>query len=166
MTGAQIHIRAAGDRDLEAVRDLLVETWHDTYDRLIGAETVTEITNSWHSVEALRRQLGLPGISFLVAEDSAGTVVGHILANAQSPPTLVIARLYVRPSAQRGGIGRRLLADVPARHPGSSELRLDVEAENANGIGFYRSQGFEVVGERLEAGIKHLRMRKVIAEAP
>jgi ribosomal protein S18 acetylase RimI-like enzyme len=159
-------IRPASREDLGAVRDLLVETWHDTYDRLLGAEKVTEVTNSWHSVEALGRQLDLPGVSFLVAEDSAGTVVGHILANAQRPPTLVISRLYVRPSAHAVELAGRLLADALARHPGSSELRLEVEAENAKGIGFYRRQGFEPVGERLEGGINHLQMRKVIAQAP
>ena len=35
-------IRPAAPADLPAVRALLVETWHDTYDALLGAERVTE----------------------------------------------------------------------------------------------------------------------------
>jgi ribosomal protein S18 acetylase RimI-like enzyme len=125
---------------------------------------VTEITDSWQSIEALGRQLELPGLSFLLAEES-GAVLGHLLANAQRPPRLVISRLYVLPSAQRRGIGRRLIEDAVARHPGASELFLEVEAENAKGIGFYRREGFEVVGERVQAGINHLQMRKPVAPA-
>lgn len=154
-----MQIRPAGREDLGAVRDLLVETWHDTYDRLIGAKKVAEITDSWHSIEALGRQLDIPGLCFLVAEEN-GTAVGHVLADPRRPPTLLISRLYVRPSAQRRGIGRRLIAEAVARHPEASELFLEVEAENAKGIGFYRREGFEVVGERVEAGINHLQMRK------
>ena len=66
-----ILIRPAVPEDLTAVRALLVETWHDTYDALLGAERVTEITNSWHSIDNLGRQLEIPGTSFLVAEESA-----------------------------------------------------------------------------------------------
>jgi hypothetical protein len=40
-------VRTAGERDLAAVRDLLVETWHATYDSIYGAERVTEITDEW-----------------------------------------------------------------------------------------------------------------------
>lgn len=116
-------------------------------------------------MEALRRQLEQPGLSFLIAEED-GVVVGHLLANAQRPPRLVIARLYVRPSAQCRGIGRRLIEEAIARHPDASELFLEVEAENAKAIGFYRHEGFEPVGERLEAGIDHLQMRKPLTPAP
>ncbi len=120
---------------------------------------MTEITDSWHSIEALGRQLGVPGLSFLLAEED-GVVAGHLLANAQHPPRLLIARLYVRPSAQRRGIGRRLIAEAVARHPEASELFLEVEAGNAKGIAFYRREGFEAVGERVEAGINHIQMRR------
>ena len=43
--------------DLTSVRDLLVETWHDTYDAIYGVERVTEITNEWHALERLAREL-------------------------------------------------------------------------------------------------------------
>jgi hypothetical protein len=55
-----IAIREASETDLPAVRALLVETWHDTYDALIGVQRVTEITNSWHSFGTLATQLPLP----------------------------------------------------------------------------------------------------------
>lgn len=37
-------IRRAGPNDAEATRHVLVATWHDTYDLLLGPAKVTEIT--------------------------------------------------------------------------------------------------------------------------
>jgi hypothetical protein len=31
-----VFIRTAGERDLDEIRTLLVETWHDTYDGIYG----------------------------------------------------------------------------------------------------------------------------------
>ena len=116
MKQPKIHIRPAWEDDLADVRDLLVETWHDTYDALLGAETVTRITDEWHSVESLSRQLDLPNTCFLVAEEK-GRIVGHVFANAQQLPVLVLARLYVRPYCQRRGIGNALLDAAAATSP-------------------------------------------------
>jgi ribosomal protein S18 acetylase RimI-like enzyme len=154
-----IDIRPAGPDDIPAVRALLLETWHDTYDPLIGAEKVTRITNSWHSSDNLMQQLSLPDTSFLVAE-MQGTVVGHIYANAQKPPILTIARLYVLPDRQRRGIGKRLLHEVTTRYPTCNVVRLVVEAENAKGLAFYEREGFHPVGEAVVEGIMHLRMER------
>jgi len=59
-----------------------------------------------------------------------------------------IARLYVRPGAQRRGTGGRLLAAALAAFPGRTRARLEVEAQNPKGRAFYAKEGFVVVGER------------------
>jgi ribosomal protein S18 acetylase RimI-like enzyme len=167
MTGAnkaaamasELIVRPAEESDIADVRALLVETWHDTYDALIGPEKVTEITDSWHSTDNLMRQLALPENSFLVAENQ-GTIVGHAFANAQRPPVLTISRLYVAPDRQRQGIGKQLLDAAIARHPDCDTIRLVVEAENAKGIAFYEREGFHAVGEAVVEGIRHLRMER------
>ena len=46
-------VRTASERDLQAVRDLLVETWHATYDHIYGVERVAAITDDWHSIASL-----------------------------------------------------------------------------------------------------------------
>jgi hypothetical protein len=62
-------VRTAGERDIKAVRELLVETWHATYDAIYGADRVTEITDDWHSIASLKNRLTRPGSEFLVADD-------------------------------------------------------------------------------------------------
>jgi ribosomal protein S18 acetylase RimI-like enzyme len=152
-------VRPAEESDIADVRALLVETWHDTYDVLIGPEKVTEITDSWHSTDNQMRQLALPESSFLVAENQ-GAIVGHVFANGQRPPVLTISRLYIAPGRQRQGIGKRLLDAAIARHPNCDTIRLVVEAENAKGIAFYEREGFSTVGETVVEGIRHLRMEQ------
>jgi len=41
-----IIIRPATSDDIGEVRNLLVATWHDTYDSLLGVERVTETTKA------------------------------------------------------------------------------------------------------------------------
>lgn len=162
MAEGDITIRHAVEADLPAVRALLTETWHDTYDALLGTEWVTEVSGRWHTVENLRKQLSVLGTSFLVAVDQ-GRIVGHILVDASKPPALVVARLYVLPAHQRGGVGARLLAAATAEHPGCETLRLDVEARNGKGVNFYRRAGFTEVGRTLIEGSEHLVMEKRLA---
>jgi ribosomal protein S18 acetylase RimI-like enzyme len=156
-----LKIRTAAASDLPAVRALLVETWHDTYDALIGPSRVTEITDAWHSLDNLARQLSVPDSSFLVAE-AGGAIAGHAFANAQQLPVLFVTRLYVLPAHQRSGIGRRLLEATIACHPLATVVRLEAKAGNEKALAFYRREGFRAVGEKVVEGIPHLLMEKRI----
>jgi ribosomal protein S18 acetylase RimI-like enzyme len=157
----RFRIRAAGSGDLEAVRRVLIETWHDTYDALLGIERVAEITGKWHTIEMLGRQLAAPNASFLIGE-IGGSVVAHAFARMQDDRLLVLVRLYVLPSFQRRSFGARLLAAVIERHAAATSVRLNVEAANAKGQAFYRKHGFNVVGETLEEGVRVLKMERAI----
>lgn len=152
-------IRAATEQDLERVHDLLIETWHDTYDSLIGHDKVVEMTGLWHSPRALATQLAAPAVSFLIAEDEA-RIVGHAYAQAPAPDLLVLRRLYVLPGRQRQGIGVALLADLDLRHPTARRVRLTVEAGNARALAFYHREGFSITADAVEGGLKVLRMEK------
>ena len=155
-------IRPAVAADLEQVRQLLVETWHDTYDPLIGPEKVTAITGQWHAPEVLARQIEAPDSVFLVALHGED-LVGHALAQSRQPPIVMLLRLYVLPRWQRRGIGGRLLDAVIEAYPGLTALRLSVEADNPKGVSFYTAHGFELRGEHAEDGVSTLRMERMLA---
>ena len=154
-----VMLRPAEPADVAAVRELLVETWHDTYDPMIGAERVTAVTNSWHSIEALARQIDMPNALFLVAE-LGDRIVGHAFARLLEGSVVLLNRLYVLPSFQRRGVGSALLSEIIARFPDARLLRLDVEAKNDKGLSFYRREGFKAVGESAQEGLVHVRMQK------
>jgi ribosomal protein S18 acetylase RimI-like enzyme len=159
---SDILIRPAAAVDIQQVRQILVETWHDTYDAIIGHDRVAEITGQWHAPELLAKQLQSPGTSFLVAAHES-ELVGHAFANSPQPPIVLLLRLYVLPRWQRRGIGSRLLDAVIQAYPGSTALRLSVEADNLKGVSFYRTHGFQLRREQVEEGLKVLRMEKMLA---
>jgi len=152
-------IRAATEADLEAVRALLGETWHQVYDPILGPDGVDEVTRRWHAPALLREQLNEPRSSFLVAYDGE-LLVGHGFALLREPATLIVSRLYVRPSHQRQGIGTSLLAAMRGRHADAVTLRLFAAAENPRGLAFWRRAGFRVVGEGIEEGARVLHMEQ------
>ena len=58
-----------------------------------------------------------------------------------------LAALFVAPSAQGRGIGRRLLRIARRMHP---ELTLSVYKKNSRAVAFYQREGMRIVGERVE----------------
>jgi len=145
-------VRTASERDLDAIRALLVETWHATYDSIYGAGKVAEITDEWHSVAALQRRLIEPNSDFLVADD--GTRLGG-MAFAQAEPdgkTVMLRQLYVSPAMQGRGIGGMLLDEIVESFPDATLFRLEVEEANQKAIAFYRSQRFHEAGRTANCG--------------
>ncbi|RJT38436.1 GNAT family N-acetyltransferase [Mesorhizobium waimense] len=145
-------IRTASERDLAAVRALLVETWHATYDAIYGVARVTEITDDWHSIASLKARLTRPNSEFLVADDGKRIGGMAFAAATTEPKVILLNQLYVRPSCQRQGIGRALLDEVEASFPEAHTLRLEVEEANVAAITFYRAQGFSSVGKTADCG--------------
>jgi ribosomal protein S18 acetylase RimI-like enzyme len=159
---SELLVRTANEHDLVAVNRLLVETWHDTYDSLLGAEKVTQITNAWHAIAKLAEQIAAPDSSFLVAEEK-GNIIGHAVGHVRPQHVMMLARLYVLPAHQRRGIGARLLSELVARQPGCARIVADVEPDNVKAVSFYRRHGFIVESESSIEGMKTLRMAKALS---
>lgn len=146
-----VRIRDAGAHDLEAVRALLVTTWHATYDDLLGADRVRQITSEWHSPERLGGQVGQPGTAFLIAirgRQIAGTGFAHMTG----PDEAEIGRLYVLPALQGRSIGALLLEALIGRLETARRFRLEVEPRNQSAIRFYERNGFLPAGMTQNCG--------------
>lgn len=144
-------IRTATVADISAVRATLIETWHATYDPIYGVEKVIDITTRWHSVDALTAQLTQPHSAFLLAE-AAGCVVASSFAHRVDPDSVHLSRLYVHPSAQNRGVGRRLMAETLAPFTPIRTQRLEVEPRNTGAIAFYEREGFRLSGQTGDCG--------------
>jgi ribosomal protein S18 acetylase RimI-like enzyme len=146
-------IRPSTLADIPAIRDVLVTTWHATYDHIDSPEAVTRITDVWHAVDVLQRQVDQPGGCFLLAETDTGQVVATSLAILQPDTTTVmLARIYILPTHQRGGLGSRLLQATLAPFAGAKLITLEVAAENTSAITFYERHGFHHVAQTQECG--------------
>ena len=93
---------------------------------------------------------------FLVAETSAGQIVGTVMAGYEGHRGW-INYLAVAPAARRQGLGRALMneAEKQLRAAGCPKINLQVRPDNRDVIAFYESVGFAVegaisLGRRLE----------------
>lgn len=141
MTPDGLIIRDAQPADLPAVRGLLVETWHATYDGIYGWQRVAEITNAWHSLENLSAQLGRDSGAFLVALVGE-EIIATSSARLERDHAALLTRLYVLPRYQGIGVGRTLLQVTLACFPQAPVARLEVESQNEPAIAFYERMGF------------------------
>jgi ribosomal protein S18 acetylase RimI-like enzyme len=157
-------VRTASERDLQAVRDLLIETWHATYDEIYGRDRVAAITDEWHSLPSLRRRLDQPNGEFLVADDGKQLGgVAYASADAMGK-TVKLNQLYVRPAFQGQGIGGLLLDEIIESFPDATLFRLEVEGANGRAIGFYVAQGFEQTGRTSNCGAEDSGIPALIFE--
>ena len=88
--------------------------------------------------------------TLLVADGPAGTVAGFAIVGA-ARPTGYLQRIAVDPPSQSRGIGRSLVrsALVWAKSHGTYTTILNTQPDNTGAIALYRSEGFEVLRERL-----------------
>lgn len=157
-------VRTAGERDLEAVRALLVETWHATYDGIYGAERVDEITDEWHSIAVLRAHLSEPNSEFLVADD--GETIGAVAFAQAKDDAVLLRQLYVRPAMQGRGIGGMLLHEIQGSFPEARKVRLEVEPANERAVAFYLAQGFVETGTVSDCGRQGSGIAAAVYERP
>jgi ribosomal protein S18 acetylase RimI-like enzyme len=159
-----VFVRTTGERDIEAVRELLVETWHATYDGIYGPEKVSQITNEWHSVRSLTSRLTRPNSEFLVADDGK-RIAGTAFASADdSGKTVMLHQLYVRPEAQGRGVGGMLLDEILDSFPDMETARLEVEEANVKAVAFYEAYGFVTAGRTANCGKKESGIPALIME--
>lgn len=139
-------VRSASERDLAAIRTLLIETWHATYDTIYGEQRVADIGDDWHSIPSLKARLSRPNSEFLVADD--GRKLGGVVfaAATADQKVVVLYQLYVHPACQRQGVGRMLLEEIEECFPDAHRLRLEVEAANAPALAFFEARGFVRTG--------------------
>jgi ribosomal protein S18 acetylase RimI-like enzyme len=146
-------IRPATVDDVPAIRNVLVTTWHATYDHIDGVEAVTRTTDVWHALHVLENQVNQPGSCCLLAETASGQVVATSLAILQPDAvTVALSRLYILPTSQRGGLGTQMLRATLAPFAGAKLITLEVAAENIAAIAFYQRHGFNHVARTQNCG--------------
>lgn len=168
--GSAVTIRPARPDDLAPVADVFLACWRESYAGFLP-EHVIRLYD-----EAGARKVWQPAILepaadtiVLVAEAADGSVVGvaRLGRDPGEPEAGHVFSLYVRPDAQGGGVGARLLGAAEDRF--RSEARRDatlwVFAANVAARSFYARQGWRPDGgERVEPayGEPELRLRRSV----
>lgn len=140
-------IRRARWRDGDATRQMLVETWHDSYDGIMGADKVSRLMDSHNSLLVTRLQCA-SGAAWLAVVD--GEIAGMASAGVRLGGEALLSMLYVHPRHQGRGIGKALLATVLAATIAPT-IDVEVLPGNTRAIAFYEREGFETSGMSWDA---------------
>ena len=132
---SDILLETAGIADLDAVMRVM----NDSFDPAFG--------EAWTAPQCAGL-LPLPGVWITLARDSGGRPLGFALSRVVAGEAELLL-LAVRRSAQRNGVGKKLMLrfieDAAAR--GAERLHLEVREGNG-AIGLYKQYGFREVGRR------------------
>ncbi|HEX6575475.1 MAG TPA: ribosomal protein S18-alanine N-acetyltransferase [Gemmatimonadaceae bacterium] len=128
----EVSIRAASSADMLSVGLIERESFADP----------------WGSRE-FSSALASPNTIFLIAHDSAGIVVGYVIAISAADEAEIL-NLAVRPAQRGHGIGARLLdtAIAKVKELGAEQVYLEVRESNEPAKVLYKSRGFDEVSRR------------------
>jgi ribosomal protein S18 acetylase RimI-like enzyme len=146
-------IRLARPEDAAGIVRVHGDTWWAAYRGIVPDAFLERFAREPDAVERRRRWLEKPESVTLVAEEG-GEVVGFAAGGRTrgGPPEYdaELYAIYVLPSHQRGGLGRRLARAfaAAAAAQGFRALVLWVLRDNARGRVFYESLGGRLVAEK------------------
>jgi [ribosomal protein S18]-alanine N-acetyltransferase len=130
----------------------------DDFEQVLAIAEIVEDAPHWsraHFEEFLpgdNLSLGQPSrprIALVACDPRTGQISGFVFAGLV-PPEAELESIAVAQTAQRRGVGSRLLASLVTRLRalGTTELHLEVRASNSAAIGFYLAQNFIQTGVR------------------
>lgn len=150
----EIGFRRATAGDAAAIAALRVESWRATYrgvmpDAYLDGMRTEESAAMWTQVLSA----DVAGICVFVAEagdEIVGFAAGMLLAPEKLDCNAELTAIYLKPIAQRGGVGRRLLALVAEalQQRGAVSLLVWVISDNQAARRFYEKLGAELLVEQ------------------
>lgn len=145
----EIAIREATLKDAAEIGRLARRIWPVCYRDIISTEQIDYMLDQRFGAETLVEALENPAITYWVAELDCKLVGYGSVEQPQTGGRAKIQQVYLLPSVQGIGVGRRLLEQMilHVREQGGVEVWLTVNRKNDHAIEFYRRQGFVVERE-------------------
>ena len=150
----QITIRPAVVADADAIARVRVESWRASY-RVIVPDAYLDGMKTEDSSRLWARVLGAASdaaCTFVAEVDGelVGFAAGITLAEPKLDFDAELTALYLLPSVQRAGIGRRLLAQVATTlaAAGAPDMLVWVLAQNRKARDFFEGLGAQLLAEQ------------------
>lgn len=145
-----VRVRRGRPADLPDVADVFLACWHQSYAAFLPPETAARFDRVG-ALELWRPHVEPRCDPGIVVADLDGSVVGVALVRADAA---YLASLYVDPSRQGLGVGRRLLEAAVERcaRAGARRLTWWVFTANEAGRSFYERLGARPTGTTREDG--------------
>jgi len=138
-------IRAMKLDDIAAVQQIAKISWNDTYEGIIPIDVQNLFIERAYSNAMMMKRL--EKTSVYVAEHG-DTVVGFAnFTRVDEDGDAELTAIYMLPSYQRLGYGKRLLEEGLQHIQKAQQLFVYVESENSKGRAFYERNGFTCIEE-------------------
>ncbi|SFA88425.1 GNAT family N-acetyltransferase [Algoriphagus aquimarinus] len=138
-----IQINPATKEDLKIVQSIAKRTWPDTFGTILSSEQIDYMLNWFYDIAHLKEQVEL-GHTFLLADEDGEKLGFTGIEINQEPGRTKIHKIYILPTAQGKGVGKKLInaiKEIALRNEQSS-LLLNVNKYNQGAIDFYEYLGF------------------------
>ena len=146
-------MRRAGEADVAALTKVAAEAYRGYVPR-IGQRPAPMTADYAQAVRS--------GLTWVAEAD--GEVIGLLVLVAR-PDHLLLENVAVRPSAQRRGVGARLLAlaEDEARARGLAEMRLYTNEAMTENLGYYPGHGYTETHRAEQDGFRRVFFTKHLA---
>ncbi|MFC5627275.1 GNAT family N-acetyltransferase [Algoriphagus winogradskyi] len=145
-----IQIRPASKEDLKLVQSIAYRTWPDTFGEILSPSQIDYMLNWFYDIPHLEEQFENGHIFLLAYEDGVELGFTGIQPNLK-PGQTKIHKIYILPTAQGKGIGKKLIQAIKkiALENEQSSLLLNVNKYNTGAIEFYEYLGFVNIKEEV-----------------
>ncbi|MFT4090047.1 MAG: GNAT family N-acetyltransferase [Asticcacaulis sp.] len=129
--------------DLPRVQKLAQEIWPECYKGILDDAQIPQMVASLYALPVLQADIERDGHRYWIAQTEERDL--GFASAFQDGDTVWIKKLYLRADTRGLGLGKRLIAFLSDAFPKARRLNLYVNDGNAPAIGFYQSQGFEII---------------------
>ena len=122
-------------------------TWPVTYGPILSSGQLEYMLNLIYAADVLEKQIQTDEQQFLLAYQNNVPIAFAAFGEIEKEPLIYkLHKLYVLPTIQKSGAGKRLLAEVEAlsEAAGAVQLILNVNRHN-NAKDFYEKMGFGII---------------------
>ena len=150
---SEVSYRDARAEDAGAIAEFAARTFVDTFGHLYPREDLSSFLAAKFGALIQAREIADPGVRYRLAFGD-GAIVGYCMMGdvdmeVDAANGLELHRLYVDKHMKGSGVAQTLMDDCLAwaRSRGARRLYLSVWEHNHRAQAFYKSYGFEHVGE-------------------
>ncbi|REG84794.1 GNAT family N-acetyltransferase [Algoriphagus antarcticus] len=139
-----VYIIPAELEDLVFVQSIAHRTWPDTFGKVLSPAQIDYMLDWMYDVKHLEKQ-HKDGHQFFLADEDGEKLGFTGIEVDNEPGKTKIHKIYLLPSAQGKGVGKKLFAKIRevAKANDQKSLLLNVNKYNQGAIDFYEYLGFE-----------------------
>ena len=147
-----IEIKRAGNSDLQTIHDMAEVVFRKTYRSILSPEQMEYMMDWMYSLANLERQVS-QGHTYYIAwvgqEPQGYLSVRKDCVEPDGTEVWHLEKIYVMPSAQGTGLGRRFLETarkhvIDNKSAAKARIELNVNRNNP-AVGFYKRQGLKIL---------------------